>query len=62
MQRISNAKVFSKFDMKSGFWQIQILENDKYKTTFNVSFGQYEWNVMSFGLKKRSIRISKDYE
>ena len=22
MQRISNAKVFSKFDMKSGFWQI----------------------------------------
>lgn len=42
---------FSKFDLKSGFWQIQITEKDKYKTTFNLPFGQYEWNVMPFGLK-----------
>ena len=41
----------SKFDMKSGFWQIQIEEEDKYKTAFTVPFGQYEWNVMPFGLK-----------
>ena len=62
MQRISNAKIISKFDMKLGFWQIQISEKDKYKTAFNVPFGQYEWNVMPFGIKKRSIKISKDYE
>ena len=37
--------------MKSGFWQIQISENDKYKTAFTVPFGHYEWNVMPFGLK-----------
>ena len=37
--------------MKSGFWQIQISEKDKYKTAFNVPFGQFEWNVMPFGLK-----------
>ena len=37
--------------MKSGFWQIQIHEDDKYKTGFNVPFGHYEWNVMPFGLK-----------
>jgi len=37
--------------MKSGFWQIQIHEKDKYKTTFVTPFGQYEWNVMPFGLK-----------
>jgi hypothetical protein len=49
--RVHNAKVFSKFDMKSGFWQIQIDEKDKYKTAFTVPFGHYEWNVMSFGLK-----------
>ena len=29
--RLSEAVVFSKFDMKSGFWQIQISENDRYK-------------------------------
>ena len=37
--------------MKSGFWEVQIDELDKYKTAFNVPFGQYEWNVMPFGLK-----------
>ncbi|XP_060211923.1 uncharacterized protein LOC132639494 [Lycium barbarum] len=34
-----------------GFWQVQVAEKDKYKTAFNVPFGQYEWNVMPFGLK-----------
>jgi hypothetical protein len=51
LARVHNAKVFSKFDMKSGFWQIQIDEKDKYKTAFTVPFGHYEWNVMPFGLK-----------
>ena len=37
--------------MKSGFWQIQIAEQDRYKTAFTVPFGHYEWNVMPFGLK-----------
>ena len=47
-------KKFSKFDMKSGFWQIQIDEKDKYQTAFTVPFGYYEWNVMPFGLKNAS--------
>ena len=37
--------------MKSGFWQIQIREFDRYKTTFTTPFGHYKWNVMPFGLK-----------
>ncbi|WJZ89861.1 hypothetical protein VitviT2T_009049 [Vitis vinifera] len=51
LQRLGKSKVFSKFDMKSGFWQIQIAEKDRYKTAFVVPFGHYEWNVMPFGLK-----------
>ena len=42
---------FQNFDMKSGFWQDQIQPKDRYKTTFTVPFGHYEWNVMPFGLK-----------
>ena len=49
--RLYNASIFSKFDIKSGFWQIQLHEKDRYKTTFTVPFGHYEWNVMPFGLK-----------
>ena len=37
--------------MKLGFWKILIVEKDRYKTTFMVLFGHYEWNVMPFGLK-----------
>ena len=51
IQRIYNATIFSKFDMKSRFWQIQIKPEDRYKTAFTVPFGHYEWNVMPFGLK-----------
>ena len=39
---LSNALVFSKFDMKSGFWQIQIDDRDRYKTAFTTPFGHYE--------------------
>jgi len=51
LNRLYAAKVFSKFDMKSGFWQIQIVKTDRCKTAFTVPFGHYEWNVMPFGLK-----------
>ena len=51
VSRLSDALIFSKFNMKSGFWQIQIDDRDRYKTAFTTSFGHYEWNVMPFSLK-----------
>ena len=42
LNRLNSAKIFSKFGMKSGFWQIQIQESDRYKTVLTVPFGQYE--------------------
>jgi len=42
LARIAGAKVFSKFDMKSGFWQVAINEDDKFKTAFSVPAGNYE--------------------
>ena len=51
IQRLYNATIFSKFDMKSGFWKIQITPDDRYKSAFTVPFEHYEWNVMPFGLK-----------
>jgi hypothetical protein len=51
LSKLYDATIFSKFDMKSGFWQIQIDENGRYKIAFTVPFGHYEWNAMPFGLK-----------
>ena len=50
IKRLSNAVIFSKFDLKSEFWKIQLHPKDKYKTAFNTPFGHYKWNVMP-GLK-----------
>ena len=51
LKRHRSAVIYSKFDIKSGFWQVQITEENRYKTAFTVPFGHYEWNVMPFGLK-----------
>ena len=59
LNRLNSAKNFSKFDIKSGFWQIQIQESDRYKTTFTVPFGQYELNVMPFRLKNAPTKFQK---
>ena len=51
LKRLHSVVIYSKFDMKSGFWKVQIKKEDRYKTAFTIPFGHYEWNVMSFGLK-----------
>ncbi len=43
--------VYSSLDMRHGFHHIEIREEDRWKTAFVTSFGQYEWNRMPFGLK-----------
>ena len=48
---VKNKTYYSKFDCKSGFWQIQMEENSIPYTTFSTPQGHYEWLVMPFGLK-----------
>lgn len=44
-------KIFSTLDMKAGYWQIPIKEEDKPKTTFRTSSALLlECKMLSFGL------------
>jgi len=48
---ITNAFIFSKFDMKSGFWQLGLDPRDRPKTAFCISNAHFQWTVLPFGLK-----------
>ena len=48
---LKNAQIFSKFDLKSGFWQLGIKLSERYKTAFYIPNAHYQWTVLPFGLK-----------
>ena len=44
-------KLFSKLDIKSGFWHIEIAPECQEYTGFITNGGTFRWKVMPFGLK-----------
>ncbi|KAJ1704193.1 hypothetical protein LUZ63_003972 [Rhynchospora breviuscula] len=51
LKKIGNSRIYSKFDLKSGFHQVAIDPESIEWTAFVVPNGLYEWLVMPFGLK-----------
>ncbi|KAL6490042.1 hypothetical protein MHYP_G00003870 [Metynnis hypsauchen] len=66
---LSNAKVFTKLDARSGFWQIPLTNESKPLTTFITPFGRYFFNRLPFGIvsapehfQRRMSQLLENYD
>ena len=59
LAQLSGAKLFSKLDANSGFWQIPLAPASRLLTTFITPFGRYCFNKLPFGISSAPEHFQK---
>ena len=54
LPELSSARVFSKLDLTSAFWQLNLDDESSKLTCFNTPFGRFRWRCLPFGLSVSS--------
>ena len=59
LARLSGAKVFTKLDANSGFWQIPLSKQSRLLTTFITPIGRFCFNKLPFGISSAPEHFQK---
>ena len=53
------SRFFTKLDLASSYHQLRVRASDRWKTSFRSQLGQFEWNVVPFGLQGASSLLMR---
>ncbi|UYV76630.1 K02A2.6-like [Cordylochernes scorpioides] len=59
LAQLNGAKIFSRLDANSGFWQIKLSEESQTLTTFIAPFGRYKFKRLPFGISSAPEHFQK---
>ena len=56
---LEGCRYFTNIDMASGYYQLEVAEEDRDKTAFVTKYGMFSFRVMSFGLCNAPATFSR---